>query len=379
MGAGARSRRDDCPWAPNPPCVAEGRAAQLASGALEDHLRTAHVSPSDRATFSRILTRLWADDLLPPATAPRPRFFARAQIYSIDANASHRAQEFLEFKIAAATHAREQILMVLNRGVTTYEAVRDATTGAPSGLTRETQSFVELFHLRLWLDLLLFELVGVEEALLQAANIAFNVGVSPRDPDLRDKIQAELVGQSERTLQIPSPPAGASTGIESWRGPAQPGASTRLRDLRELRHQATHRHLVGMREHRPWSGGGVSPPVEPAKLRSEFYVDLGKGREEPLDQFAALAVDEVVRLVNASCGRFASLLWMLTDYHGGPVAATRRRAWQRSSVTTACAHETVEPRLDKDGVALDPYFCSQCGLRVENPAGKRSPDGSTYL
>lgn len=107
-----------------------------------------------------------------------------------------RAKAFLAFKLEAAAHARGEILMILNRGVTTYRVPKDPRTGQPSGLTRETQSFVELFRLRLWLDLLLFELIGVEDALLQAANVAFNLGYAPTDTQLRKKIHARCRGSS---------------------------------------------------------------------------------------------------------------------------------------------------------------------------------------
>jgi len=345
-------------------------------GALDDYLRTDHASASDRETFSRILTRLWADDLL-ARNAPKDPFFEYARMYSTDADMIDRAKAFLAFKLEAAAHAREEILMILNRGVTTYQVPTDPRTGQPSGLIRETQSFVELFRLRLWLDLLLFELVGVEDALLQAANVAFNLGHAPTNTQLRKKIHAALRRELDLTLKMPRP-ACEITGLEAWVDPSRHGAG-RLEALRELRRQATHRHLVNMRENKPWTGGALPAPVEPAKLRSEFYVDLGNGREESLHDFVGLSVEHIAQLVSATCRRFATILQLLTEYHGGPIAAARRRAWQRSAVPGGCAHETVEPRLDKDGVSLDPYFCSQCGLRVEDPAGKRSPDGSTYF
>ena len=345
-------------------------------GTINDYLRNSDPASSDRETFSRVFARLWADDLL-PRSDKLALFFERAKLYSTDPDVVGQAKEFLRFKLEAAARAREEILGVLNRGVTTYQAARDPKTGELLGLTKETQSFVELFHLRLWLDLLLFELIGVEDALLQAANVGFNLGAPQGDTRLYETVSAALRQELERG-EMPTT-VREITGLDAWRDPSCPGA-TRLGDLRELRKQATHRHLVKMREAKPWSGGALPAPVEPAKLRSEFYVDLGNGREEALDRFVGLTVDHVAQLVTASCSRLADLLWMLTDYHGGPLAAARRRAWRRSAAPgTACPHGTVEPRLDWDGVELDPYFCSQCGIRVEDPAGKQSPEGFTFF
>lgn len=311
------------------------------------------------------------------ATRGRVRFFEFASIYTLDLDALQAAREFLQHKISAAEHAREEILMVLNRGVTIYQRMRDPKTGEPTRISRETQNFAELARLRIWLDLFLFELVGVWDALTQTVNTAFNFGESPTDMQLGRKIHDRVHQELQTTLKIPAP-ARDDTGLQAWRQPAHHGYPW-LEDLRELRRQATHRHLVKMREQKPWEQKTITPPLDPAKFRSEFYVDLGNGREEPLDAFVALNADRVVKLVNESCDRLAVILSMLIEDHGGPVAAERRRAWRLSGPPGPCPHAVIEPRMDEDRVPLEPYFCSACGERIEDPTGKMAPNGSRYM
>lgn len=311
------------------------------------------------------------------ASRGRTRFFEVAAIYTLDADALRAAREFLQHKIWSAEHAREQILMMLNRGVTTYQGMRHPQTGEPTGISRETQDLQALAQLRMWLDLYLFELVGVEDALTQAVNVAFNFDESSADTRLGDKIHQQLRQHLQATLKI-RPPACDDTGLHAWRQPAEHGHPW-LEDLRELRRQATHRHLVRMREEKSWKQKTMTPPLDPAKFRSDFYVDLGSGREEALDAFVALNLDRIVNLVNTSCDRLAVILSMLIEDQAGPVAAERRRAWLRSGAPGPCPHAVVEPRMDEDRVPLEPYFCSACGERIEDPAGKRAPNGSRYM
>lgn len=352
------------------------RRAQLGHlrSAADDYLSSGQPIPATRGAISRLFARLWAENVFPTANH-RARFFERARLFSPDSGAVDRAEEFLDFKIRAAQHAREEILMVLNRGVTTYQRPTDPVSAQPSGLVRETYSLIELFRLRLSLDLLLFELAGLEDAVLQAVNVGFNLAVEPTKAR-HETVSAELRKALERA-GLPSV-VRESTGLEAWRDRSRPDA-TRVGDLRALRNQATHRHLVKMREVKPWNDGTLPAPVEPGKLRSEFYVDLGPGRDEPLDTFAGLTVDHVVQLVTASCGRLADLLGILTEYYGGALAVARRRSWGQARSMWSCSHGIVEPCLGGDGADLDPYFCSQCGVRIDDPAGKHSPDGSMYL
>ena len=249
------------------------------------------------------------------ATKGRDRFFELADIYAHDLVALQDAKEFLQHKIYAAEYAREQVLMVLNRGVTTYDHMRDPKTGGPTGISRITEDLKELVLLRIWLDLYLFELVGVEDALYQAVNVAFNFGESPTDTHLDREIHDRVHQELQSTLNMPAP-GRDDTGLQAWLQPAQYGHAW-LKDLRGIRNQATHRHLVKMRERKPWEEKPVTAPLEPAKFRSEFYVDLEDGREEQLDFFVGLNVDRVKTLVNESCDRLAVILSMLIEHHGG--------------------------------------------------------------
>ena len=339
-------------------------------GALDDYLRSVHLDPSARRTFSRALTRLCEDDTVPNSSA-LDRFFGYAKIYTTDAAGLSRAEEFLKFKLQAATHAHTGLLEILTRGVTTFQRVKDPATGHPLALTRETRDLVELFRLRVALDLLLFELIGVDDALLQAANVAFNCGYAVNDAKLRAKtLQLAL------TAMLGGVGAGGSTGFEAWADPAAHGAAW-LPALRELRRQATHRHLVNTREAKPWAGQALAAPLEPAQLTSHFYVDLGDNHEEALGDFARRCAQGIRDLVDASCRQFSNLLRLLIPFHGGPIAAARRRTW--ASAAALCAHQVVEPRLDADGVELHPYFCSHCGVRIQGASHLQSSDGSTYL
>jgi hypothetical protein len=233
----------------------------------------------------------------------------------------------------------------------------------------------ELARLRRWLDLFLFELGGVADALLQAVNVAFNFGYSP-GLGLGRQIHEALLETTQNTLKLPTP-ACKDIGLQRWRDVAA-GGDPRFWDVWRLRNDATHRHLVKMRERRAWHEKPASPPPAPRKLRSEFYVDLGGGREQALDYFVTVSPEAIVELLNVTCNRLVVLLSLTIAHHGGPVAAERRRRWHRSG-RTGCSHPVVEPRRDEDGVPLEPHFCSDCGERIEHPTGRLDPRGFRYL
>jgi hypothetical protein len=101
--------------------------------------------------------------------------FDVARTYCRDLAGVDAAQDFLQFKLSAAEHARERILMVVNRGVTTFATVIDPATGRPTNATKESHDPFGVMELRMWFDLLLFELASIEDALVQAANVVFEL------------------------------------------------------------------------------------------------------------------------------------------------------------------------------------------------------------
>lgn len=85
-----------------------------------------------------------------------------------------------------------------------------------------------------------------------------------------------------------------------------------------------------MRESKPWHDKPRLPPPR-GYLRSECYVDLGNGREEPIADWVPITVDKVKDLLNESAKRPADVLTLLRSFYGGEAAAARRRvSWERT-------------------------------------------------
>jgi len=230
--------------------------------------------------------------------------FDVARTYCRDLAGVDAAQDFLQFKMSAAEHAREQILMVVNRGVTTFAAVIDPATGRPTNVTKESHDPFGVMELRMWFDLLLFELASIEDTLVQAANVVFEFNESPENMSLRKTVHQRIASELETKYGL-APPQSEVTGLHYWLTP-EPW----LRDMRELRNQATHRQLVKLLESKAWDKELTTPPAG-GYLRSECYVDLGDGREEPIGAWVALTVDQVKDLLNVSAKRLAVVLTLL--------------------------------------------------------------------
>jgi len=298
--------------------------------------------------------------------------FDVARTYCRDLASVDAAREFLQFKVHVAEHARERILMVVNRGVTTFETVKHPATGHPTNITKESHDAIAVMELRMWFDLLLFELVSIEDALVQAANAVFEFNDSPENRHLKKIVHGRICKELETRHNL-APPESEATGIHDWLR-AEPW----LTDIRELRNQATHRNLVKLRESKSWHEKPTLPPPR-GYLRSECYVDLGNGREEPIAEWVPITVDKVKDLLNGSAKRLADVLTLLRSFYGGEAAAARRRAWWKQTKGAPCAHPGAEAAelIGRDGLTI--YFCSDCGERVYNVTGKKSPKGGTYI
>jgi hypothetical protein len=144
--------------------------------------------------------------------------------------------------------------------------------------------------------------------------------------------------------------------------------------MRELRNQATHRHLVRLAEQKAWEK--QQPPPGPGKWTSDFVVDIRVGDSKPLIPFIALNYDEVLKLLGGSLNLLRAILELMLPYRGGLEAAARRRAWWING-GGECNHEGVEPseHLDREpderGFPCTICFCSACGERVEDIKGRR--------
>ena len=304
-------------------------------------------------------------------------FAQLARGLSLDPEALQEAEEFLRFKLNAASLLREEIIRTVQGGVTTFEWVpQSLEPGSRVGpVSQERQDLGQLQRLRLWLDSFLFELVGVGDALAQLVNAAFDLDLSPNQAKLLSAVDAKVRGILRDELMIKGLPEGPDTGLGKWVDPNKHDAGW-LKALRELRNQASHRHLVRLAEEKVWER--TRPQPGPGKWTSDFRVDLGSGQSEPLINFVVEQEEKVRGLLRETLFRLKSILSLALEHRGGPQAAARRREWW-SKGNGPCDHQTVEPAQDEDGPRFDCYFCSACGERVTDIAGRLSPDGSRHL
>ena len=301
------------------------------------------------------------------------RLLEQVRIYSRDPEAVERAADFLLFKLWAAEHAREEIIRTIQGGVTRMQYMPESLeSGSPVGPIRvETLELAALNLLRLWMDTYLVELVGTPDALAQLANAAFDLGIPIEDTSLLHNVQSQLRSYLG-TLRVDRP-----TGLEDWHRRATPW----LDDLRELRNQATHRHLVRLIEKKAWEQ--QPPPPGPGKWTSDFVVDVRPGHSPPLIDLVALNYDQVLNLVRSSFDLLHVVLELVLDHRGGPKAAAKRRVWWAKG-GGHFGHATVEPsdlidrEQDEKGFLRDIYFCSSCGERVVDNMGRRTPEGGTW-
>jgi hypothetical protein len=156
----------------------------------------------------------------------------------------------------------------------------------------------------MWFDLLVFELVSIGDALAQAANVIFEFNESPKKLQLTQIIHERIRSELGAKCNF-APSESEATGLDEWVEEA-----SWLQDVRELRNQATHRHLVKLLESKPWNEKPTTPPVG-GYLRSECDVDLGDGREDPIGEWVALTVDKVQELLKRSAKRLAEVLTLL--------------------------------------------------------------------
>ena len=230
--------------------------------------------------------------------------FEAARTFCHSLTRVNAARDFLNFKLAVLTHAREKILGAVNKGVTTLKVIADPVTGFPTEETKESHDAFAVMELRMWFDLLVFEMVSIGDALAQAANVIFEFNESPKKMLLTQLIHERIRNELRAKFTFAQSESEA-TGLDEW-----VEAASWLQDVRELRNQATHRHLVKLLESKPWSEKPTTPPVR-GYLRSEYYVDLGDGREEPIGDWVALTVDRVHELLNRSAKRLADVLTLL--------------------------------------------------------------------
>ena len=107
----------------------------------------------------------------------------------------------------------------------------------------------------MWFDLLVFELVSIGDALAQAANVIFEFNESPKKLQLTQIIHERIRSELGAKCNF-APSESEATGLDEWVEEA-----SWLQDVRELRNQATHRHLVKLLESKPWNEKPTTPPV----------------------------------------------------------------------------------------------------------------------
>ena len=235
----------------------------------------------------------------------RVLLFDAAKTFCRDRVGVEAARDFLQFKLSATNHAREKILMVVTHGLTSLTTVIDPATGSPTDEAMESHDAFAVMELRMWFDLLLFELASVKDAVTQAVNVVFEFGEDPRNTRLIEVVHGRIRSELESKHSL-LPPASEATGLQDWIKP-----KPWLQDVLNLRNEATHRNLITLREAKPWDATPRPTPPFPGYLRSECYVDFGDGREEPIGEWAALTVDKVRDLVNSSAKRLADVLTLL--------------------------------------------------------------------
>jgi hypothetical protein len=145
---------------------------------------------------------------------------ALASLDAITAAAGEQASvagQFVQYKLFATYHLADQIREQLL-----------PTTAAPKqdGSAAPTLSKEEKFALYVLVDSFLFEGASIRDALLQFANVIFDLGIAESDrgmgASVRRRLSAICIG---------------TTGLEEWMEPSQPW----LKRLRTLRDVATHR------------------------------------------------------------------------------------------------------------------------------------------
>lgn len=294
-------------------------------------------------------------------------FLAIARSYTMELGKLSTAEEFLSFKWNASAYAREVILQVLNRGVTTFRWMPESLSpGASTGpVSVEEEDRAALFLLNLWLGVFLLEVVGIGDALAQVANAAFDLGLSAREATLPN-VHARLEDVLGRELNLRT----RRTGLERW------FKDTGFARLRDLRNQATHRHLVRLKEELSWRE--ETPPPKPGKWRGEFLLDCGDGQTVPVFTFVPEQDESARALLRNSLTDLGGSLWLLFRQRGGAEAARKRREWWEKG-SGPCGHEVVEPGQDEEGELPDCFFCCACGERVKEIRGRKSPNGSTYF
>lgn len=306
-------------------------------------------------------------------------FMAVARQITRDLTALEQAAQFLDFKLRATDYIREQILQIVNKGVTTFEWVPETLVpGTRTGpMSRETESRVALFLLNLNLDAFLAEVVSVGDAILQIANAAFDLGFSPKKVAVK-QIHQRITDMFEKELDVQR-----GTGLEAW------GAVTLdplIAETKDLRNEATHRNLVKLEEKKAWKT--APPPPGPGRWRGEFAVTVSGTKEVPLDRLVAESTDKVRERARVALHTLRDTLDVLMWQRGGPKAAALRRAWHAAPPTTPCPHGTVqhlEERVDsavhsgtRDWPPKEIYYCLACGERVYDIHNRKGPDGSIH-
>lgn len=309
-------------------------------------------------------------------------FLAVARKCSFDVAAVEEAAEFLNFKLLATDHVREEILQIINKGVTTFEWVAETLTpGAPTGpISQETESLVTLFILNLRLSSFLSEAASVRDAVLKMANAAFDLKLPPKEcraPQVHERI-TELFKKDMGVAR--------ATGLEAWGVVTQDAA---LKEVIDLRNEAMHQNLVKLVQKKPWEV--VTPPPGPGKWRSEFLVVVSPTKQAPLDRFVVESADKVRDDARVVLHTLHNTLDMLMWQRGGPKAAALRRTWRSAQHSAPCAHGIIDNAMDANGPVLDSAayggsrlappkdinFCVACGERVHKIHLRKRTDGST--
>jgi hypothetical protein len=162
-----------------------------------------------------------AEALLGPAVASLDAVTAAAG-ESVAGERGRRAGQFVEFKLYITFHLAEQIREAL-----------EPTTAKPKqdGSAAPTLSKGEMFALYVLVDSFLFEGASIRDALLQFANVIFDLGIAESDTRMGASIRTRL-----------STVCTGTTGLEEWMEPSHQW----LKRLRTLRDVATHRRPLQM-------------------------------------------------------------------------------------------------------------------------------------
>lgn len=226
----------------------------------------------------------------------RERFKAKALKKARDQRAVIDAINFLAFKIRAVNFAHRQ-LAALNDSAGSAHIEQEAAVGPRqlnrvqiTGLTFNERA---AFLAHVMLDLYLFEIVSIRDAVLQLVNVLFPLGIDPREVKPRITLQT----LKERIA------SGRHTGLEEALSTKHPWFEW----LRDLRNRATHRHLLEIKTVMPSVSVGGDEPTRGTTALS-FWIRNEDGVDMPLIAFMDRVEERMDALLDSTCDDLTELL-----------------------------------------------------------------------